>query len=245
MAWVIVYSVYYVYELRKIPFEQGDPPETVAEGEDASMSNQLGVGQSTRFKAGEELRWRFLSAASRLFGKEGYDNVSIRRIAEEVGCSQMAMYRHFPDKEALIRHLCTELYEQFTIQLHEKFDYLTDPSERLRMALRHFLLLSLENPHHYRLTFLVPAIDSQAIEMRNAAANTAITYFRQNLKLALPPGSSDQLVEERLHMIFAVLHGTALMLINHPGAYRLSEDAALVQLDTAFDIFLKASAPAA
>ena len=207
------------------------------------MSNQLHAGQGTRFKAGEELRWRLLSAASRLFSKECYDSVSVRRIAEEVGCSQMAMYRHFPDKEALIRHLCTELYQQFTTQLHEQFDYLSDPRERLRMALRYFILLALENPHHYRLTFLVPAIDVQAIEMRNAAANTAITYFRQNLKLALPPGSSDQLVEERLHLTFAVLHGTAVMLLNHPGAYSLSEEAALEQLEAAFDIFLKAPAP--
>jgi len=207
-----------------------------------NMDHQLHAGQGTRFKAGEDLRWRLLSAASRLFSKEGYDSVSVRRIAEEVGCSQMAMYRHFPDKEALIRHLCTELYQQFTTQLHEQFDYLSDPRDRLRMALRHFMLLSMENPHHYRLTFLVPAIDVQAIEMRNAAANTAHTYFRQNLKLALPPGSSDQLVEERLRLTFAVLHGTAVMLINHPGVYGLSKDAALAQLEGAFDIFLRAPA---
>jgi AcrR family transcriptional regulator len=204
--------------------------------------NRSHAEQNTRFKAGEDLRSRLLSAASRLFGKEGYDSISVRRIAEEVGCSQMAMYRHFPDKEVLIRHLCTELYQQFTVQLHEKFDYLSDPRERLRMALRHFILLSVKNPHHYRLTFLVPAIDAQAIEMRNAAANPAIAYFRQNLKQALPPGSSDQLVEERLHQIFAVLHGTTVMLINHPRVYRLSRETAIAQLEAAFDIFLKTPA---
>ena len=30
------------------------------------------------------------------------------------------------------------------------------------------------------------------------------------------------------------------MLINHPGAYRLSADASLVQLDAALEIFLRA-----
>ena len=203
-------------------------------------TNRLQSGMNARFKAGEDLRARLLSAAGRLFGREGYDNVSIRRIAEEVGCSQMAMYRHFPDKEALIRHLCTELYQRFTIQLHEKFDYLADPRERLRMALRHFVLLSVKNPHHYRLTFLVPAIDTQAIEMRNAAASPAIAYFRENLKLALPRGASDQLVEERLHQVFAVLHGITVMLVNHARVYHLTRDTALEQLDAAFDMFLSA-----
>ena len=148
----------------------------------------------------------------------------------------MAMYRHFPDKEALIRHLCSELYQRFTIQLHEKFDYLSDPSERLRMALRHFVLLAIRNPHHYRLTFLVPAIDARAVEMRNDAANPAIAYFRQNIRLALPADTSDELVEERLHQIFAALHGTTVMLINNPRVYRINRETALTQLEAAFDI---------
>ena len=101
---------------------------------------------------------------------------------------------------------------------------------------------ALDRGHVAPIRCRVPAIDVQAIEMRNAAANTAHTYFRQNLKLALPPGSSDQLVEERLRLTFAVLHGTAVMLINHPGVYGLSKDAALAQLEGAFDIFLRAPA---
>ncbi len=196
--------------------------------------------ESGKFKAGDELRRRLLEAASRLFGEFGYDRVSIRSIAQEVGCSQMAMYRHFPDKEALIRHLCAELYQRFTTQLHDKFDYLPDPRARLRQALRNFVLLSVKNPHHYRLTFLVPSLDEQGLEMRHAAANPAIAYFRENLKLALPSGSSGKLVEERLHQILASLHGMTIMLITHPEAYRLTRDAALRQLDSAFDIFLNA-----
>ncbi len=191
------------------------------------------------FKAGEELRKRILDAASRLFGKEGYENVSIRRIAEEAGCSQMAMYRHFPDKSALIRHLCIELYQQFTIQLHEKLDFLPDPKERLRQALRGFVLLSHKNPHHYRLTFLVPTLDPQAGEIREAVANPAISYFRQTLKLALPEGTSDELVEERLHQILATLHGMTIMLIAHPRAYGITKESALRQLESAFELFLK------
>ncbi|MDR3735127.1 MAG: TetR/AcrR family transcriptional regulator [Acidobacteriaceae bacterium] len=202
------------------------------------MTEIIQQGEPRKFKAGEELRNRLLDAASRLFGEAGYEDVSIRSIAQAAGCSQMAMYRHFPDKEALIRHLCTELYRKFTTALHDRFDYLPDPGARLRQALRHFVLLSLKNPHHYRLTFLAPTIDTQSMEMRNSAASPAISYFRQNLKLALPAGSSDELVEERLHQILACLHGMTIMLITHPRSYRLSKEAALRQLETAFNIFL-------
>jgi AcrR family transcriptional regulator len=200
--------------------------------------------EQKKFKAGEELRGRILEAASRLFGKAGYEKVSIRHIAQEAGCSQMAMYYHFPDKEALIRHLCTELYQQFTIQLHEKFDYLSDPKDRLREALRNFVLLSLKNPHHYRLTFLVPTVDAQAAKVRTEVANPAISYFRQNLRLALPPETPDRLVEERLHQILATLHGMTIMLITHPHAYGVTRGLVLRELESAFDILLKAPATA-
>lgn len=89
------------------------------------------------------------------------------------------------------------------------------------------------------------AVEVPGQEMRNATANPAISYFRKNLKLALPPGTSDELVEERLHQILACLHGTTIMLITHPRAYRLSKEAALRQLEAAFNIFLNAPAPAA
>ena len=206
------------------------------------MTDSTHSTEQGKFKAGEELRRRLLDAAGRLFSQSGYRNISIRTIAQAAGCSQMAMYRHFPDKESLIRHLCAELYRQFTLELHEKFDRLDSPEERLRLSIHHFVLHSLKNPHHYRLTFLEPTIDAQALEMRNAAASPALSYFRQNLKQALPPGSSDELVEERLHQILACLHGMTVMLITHPRAYHLSKEAALQQLEAAFHIFLTAPA---
>jgi AcrR family transcriptional regulator len=190
------------------------------------------------FKAGEELRMRILDAASQLFGKEGYENVSIRRIAELAGCSQMAMYRHFPDKSALIRHLCTEMYRQFTIDLHERYDALPDPKERLLQALRDFILVSHKNPHHYRLTFLMPIHHPEAGAVRKAVANPAISYFRQTLQLALPAGTSAELVEERLHQILATLHGMTIMLIAHPHVYGLTKDKALQQFESAFRLLV-------
>jgi hypothetical protein len=47
-------------------------------------------------------------------------------------------------------------------------------------------------------------------------------------------------VEERLHQILASLHGMTIMLITHPRAYKLTRDAALWQLESAFEIFLNA-----
>lgn len=50
-------------------------------------------------------RERALSAALDLFSREGYDAVSMREIAEELGVSKAALYHHFTSKEEIAQEL--------------------------------------------------------------------------------------------------------------------------------------------
>jgi AcrR family transcriptional regulator len=191
-----------------------------------------------KLKAGSELREKVLKSAGRLFSEGGYKHVSMRRIAEEVGCSQMAMYRHFPDKDALMQQLCVDLYEQFTIRMHKQFALLEDPRERLWKAMQQFLTLSIKNPHHYRLVFLYSNTDEQGLALRSTVANSALAYFRGNLSQALPSGTSEVVVDERLHQLLACLHGMSVLLITHPRVYRINREVALRELKYVLDLLL-------
>ena len=48
-----------------------------------------------------------------LFSKRGYDSVSLREIAEEVGIKKSSIYSHYPSKEAILM----DIFEYFTDQL--------------------------------------------------------------------------------------------------------------------------------
>jgi AcrR family transcriptional regulator len=50
-------------------------------------------------------RERALVAALDLFSREGYDAVSMREIAEELGVSKAALYHHFTSKQEIAREL--------------------------------------------------------------------------------------------------------------------------------------------
>lgn len=45
---------------------------------------------------------KYIEAAYELLMRDGLEGVSIRKVAEEVGCSSAALYRHFPDIDKLI-----------------------------------------------------------------------------------------------------------------------------------------------
>jgi AcrR family transcriptional regulator len=183
-----------------------------------------------KFQAGAELRARIIDAAAHLFAESGYEQVSLRRIAEEVGCSQMAMYRHFPDKDALIRHLCAELYARFTSRLQSLLARIPEPGARLEELARQFLEFAMRHPNHYRLTFVTPYPNAKAHEARESIAGNPTDFLRENLRQMLPTGTSAGEVETRLHQILACMHGMTIMLIAHPRSYGPTREAGLREL---------------
>jgi AcrR family transcriptional regulator len=50
-------------------------------------------------------RARALGTALELFSRDGYDGVSMRQIAEELGVTKAALYHHFTSKEEIAREL--------------------------------------------------------------------------------------------------------------------------------------------
>lgn len=102
-----------------------------------------------------EVRTAILDAARELFARDGYEAVTMRKVAEAIEYSPTAIYLHFPDKETLVRELCLcdfqSLAKAFQRIAREK-----DPLERLRKAGLAYVDFALEHPNHYRVMFMTP-----------------------------------------------------------------------------------------
>jgi len=66
-----------------------------------------GTVVTSKMTKGERTRQRILDAAEGLFGESGYDNTSLRDVAERVGIKEPGIYNHFRNKEALYRDVLT------------------------------------------------------------------------------------------------------------------------------------------
>ena len=80
----------------------------------------MGV-KERREREREETRAKITDAARELFAREGYDAVSMRRIAEAIEYSPTAIYVHFKDKEALFQDLCRQDFGKLAEGLHQPF----------------------------------------------------------------------------------------------------------------------------
>src|SRR5262245_62395544 len=68
------------------------------------------------------LRRAILDAAREAFVRDGYEGVSMRRLAERVGCSHANLYLHFEDKEALFFCLVEESFDQFAAGMRRQIE---------------------------------------------------------------------------------------------------------------------------
>ena len=58
-------------------------------------------------------RDRILEAALQLADREGMQRLSMRRLADELGCNPMAVYYYFEDKRALVREVVNQVFSAF------------------------------------------------------------------------------------------------------------------------------------
>lgn len=108
-----------------------------------------------RVREREEIRGKILDAARNLFAAEGYESVTMRRIADQIEYSPTAIYFHFRDKEALLKELCETDFRTLAQQF-SAMQKITDPLEKLKATGKAYLRFGLEFPNHYRLMFMTP-----------------------------------------------------------------------------------------
>ena len=103
----------------------------------------------------EEVRKKILDAARELFATEGYQRVTMRRIADAIEYSPTALYHHFEDKNALVDALCEEDFARLLAVLTSQ-EPPQDPLEQIRQMGHAYARFGLENPNHYRYMFMTP-----------------------------------------------------------------------------------------
>ncbi len=90
----------------------------------------MGV-KERREREKSETRDKILDAARELFVTEGYEGVSMRRVADKIEYSPTAIYVYFADKNELFHELCRQDFARLQ-EVMQSAEMPADPIERLR-----------------------------------------------------------------------------------------------------------------
>jgi len=147
----------------------------------------MGV-KERREREKSETRDKILDAARELFVTEGYEGVSMRKVAEKIEYSPTAIYVHFADKNELFRELCHQDYARLA-EVFQSSVMSTDPLERLRQIGAIYIDFGTRFPNHYKFMFMTPhpahELDEVDREMKDNPEKDAYAFLKWAVQQAM------------------------------------------------------------
>jgi AcrR family transcriptional regulator len=178
----------------------------------------------------QALRQSILDAAGALFLAEGYDGVSMRRIAEQIGYTPTTIYLHFKNKDELLLALLADGHARFGAALAGAAARKRDPLRRLFAIGEAYIAFGLANPMLYQLMFMRRADFLQATLSASREDERRVDSFgvlQGAVQAALAAGAIRKAdVMTHSLALWSLVHGiVALAVIAPPNMF----DAAQVQ----------------
>ncbi len=182
--------------------------------------------QQRRQRQKENLRQAILEAAEELYVTEGFDHVSMRRIAEKIEYSPTTIYLYFKDKAELL----SAILEGYNARLYEKLLQVMDmdhPVSSLKKGMRVYIDFGLDNPGFYRLAFLhTQGFRTEDYLAENSYGAKSYMNLRLHVEACIRDGSFRYMdVDLATQVIWSMNHGMASILITNPNFPWVDKDA--------------------
>lgn len=162
----------------------------------------------------EQLKDLILTAAREIFIVKGYDQTSIRNIADRIEYSPGTIYLYFKDKDSIFHELHKEGFMLMKQQM-AVLEMISDPFERLKTMGRIYLDFAKKHPDYYDLMFIIMA-PMKALENPSCwnEGQSAFDMLVQVVAACSEQGQfKGQDVEDLAYMIWATVHGMASISI--------------------------------
>ena len=181
------------------------------------------------------------AAASRV---DGPDAIVLRSIAQDIGVSAPAAYRHFADRDALVLALSQQLSQDMTRFISDSVDAVAPSSHSKSAALRRFRALvhsyiefAEENPGWYRVIFKAGARDAPTLDPNTETTDGLLARTLDELQAVglITPGKR----EHAELWAWSSVHGLVSLRIDGPLA-RLSKQELKASEDLITDNILRA-----
>jgi AcrR family transcriptional regulator len=102
-----------------------------------------------------EMRERILQSAHKLFIDRGFEEVSIRNIAESIEYSPATIYLYFKDKNEIFYALHNEAFKKFNDGMGASLSTISEPFERLMVMGEKYIQFAAEHPKYYEIMFIM------------------------------------------------------------------------------------------
>jgi AcrR family transcriptional regulator len=153
----------------------------------------------------EETRSNILKAARQIVKEEGWQGLSMRKIADKIEYTAPIIYEYFANKEAILQELTCRGFGILANDLLEVKNQTSDPAEQLEGMWLAYWNFALTNKEMYQLMY--------GVEMTCCAQRTTETDFPYQIissviaELMKEEEPSPEIIKQKYFTFFSVIHG--------------------------------------
>lgn len=162
----------------------------------------MGIAERKDRQRAERER-RITAAAGQIAEREGWNAVTIRRLAEEIEYSQPVIYSHFENKEAIVTEVAVEGFRELTAKLQAAAHEVADRRQALETVATAYLAFAREHPALYEAMFTLPT----GLRFAEPDTKPELRAGFDAIAAVVAPFSAD--VELATETLWASLHGLA------------------------------------
>jgi AcrR family transcriptional regulator len=162
----------------------------------AEKESQPSVSVLRRERECEEMTQRILDVAREMFVRDGYEAVTLRKIAKAIEYSPAAIYQYFKDKKALVFAMIQQDSEGIREDLLGCMT-IEHPLDRLSEMAQRYAAWGVTHPNHFRLMHVPPpALVEQEDELRRSDACPVEQELLYALRKAVEEAIEEGLLKE-------------------------------------------------
>lgn len=169
--------------------------------------NTVNIKNEARRYHHGDLRAALIGAGLEELQTKAPEEVSLREIARKAGVSATAVYRHFPDKAALLGALCLIGGEKMSAAFREAMSGASNPKEAFEAMGRAYVRFALANPSLFRMLMTHKLEEGTPWNARLDALDRALSGL-------LPEKASDEQRRVRQLQAWALVHGLAMLMLD-------------------------------
>ncbi len=169
------------------------------------LTNRYFVYMTRREQEIEQLRKSIICQSWKIITEEGWQALSIRKIADAIQYSVPMIYKHFENKEAIIEYFSKEGFELLSVKLSEAQNSALSIEEQIEKIAYAYWQFSAEHTQHYRIMFGLGIPPCEAINSNKEMSTTSGIMLDAISKFI--PDTTDANKYLKLKTFWSMLHG--------------------------------------
>jgi len=190
-----------------------------------------------RLRQRDEVRSSIKATAWQMVREEGWQSLSIRKIADAIEYSIPVIYDHFENKEAILMAFAKEGFQLLSKKIQLAKEKYTDPVEQLKAIANAFWNFAFKNKEYYQLMYglgmtgcEIEKCFPERADFRNLVMEPIVAIISKSKN----PGINPCL---KYYTFWSILHG--LVSIKSMRNSNVSDEVNKMVLDDAIEGFIK------